>query len=125
MGDRPAPRPMAADRGAPQERSGPPVQLPDDLPPLRSASTLARPAQRPGPPAEMPAPQSARPVPPGATIQRVREPERDTPDPGGPDDDLEDPFSDEDEPPARQAPRPTAPRAPARRPTRNDGGGLL
>ena len=63
----------------------------------------------------------------GAPIQRVREPERDLPDPGGPDDDLEDPFSDDNAPPARPAARNAIPpgRPPARRPVRPDNGGLL
>lgn len=111
---RQAPAPPLQARPQPQ---GAPAEL-GDLP-LRPASSLApRPAPRPAP--SEPAPQ-VRPAPGNAPIQRVREPERDTPDPGGEMDDLDDPFAEDDmppPPPARNAPagRPAArpaPRKPA------------
>ena len=108
---RPAPMPPPRPAPAPVEGLG-------DLP-LRPASTLApRPAPRPAP-AEMAPPPQARPVPSNAPIQRVREPERATADPGGDEDldDLDDPFADEDAPPPppRGAARPAAPARPTQR----------
>lgn len=104
MQERPAPRPMAAD-------------LPADLPPLRPASSLQRPAPRPMPNDAPPAPLQARPATTGASIQRVREPERDLIDPGGDEEDLDDPFAEEDAPPPPRPPaRAAAPRPAPRKP---------
>ena len=68
--------------------------------------------------------QQARPAPAGGSIQRVREPERNTPDPGGNEelDDLDDPFADEDPPPP---PPRAAARPPARPAPRQSGGDTL
>ena len=62
-----------------------------------------------------------RPMPTGAPLQRVREPERNLPDPGGEEelDELDDPFAEEDAPPpppARQPLRPAAARPAPRKP---------
>lgn len=65
---------------------------------------------------------TARPATPGAGITRVKEPERDLPDPGGPDDEDEDPFAEDDEPiAAPAAARPTAPPARAAAARANSG----
>ncbi|GEM_PF-2136538 len=79
--------------------------------------------------AAAPAPSPARP---SGGITRVREPERDLPDPGGPDEDDEDPFADDDfaepapppAPPARRTPEPASARreAPARQSDGDSGG---
>ena len=109
----PAPRPAPSPQ---QARPLPPqADLPADLPPMRTAASLPRPAPRPIPSDPGPGMQ-ARPVSASAPIQRVREPEREMPDPGGDEDldGLDDPFADEDAPPppTRGAARP--PQAPAR-----------
>ncbi len=117
---RPAPSPQQVRPPQPQ----PQMEALGDLP-LRPASSLPpRPAPRPAP-AEMAPPSQARPVPTNAPIQRVREPERPTADPGGDEDldDLDDPFADEDAPPpppARGMARP-----PARPAPRKPGGDSL
>ena len=122
-----APRAAAPlQRPAPQRPQPPQPQMEalGDLP-LRPASSLPpRPAPRPTP-AEMAPPPQARPIPANAPIQRVREPERPTADPGGDEDldDLDDPFADEDAPPpppARGMARP-----PARPAPRKPGGDSL
>lgn len=122
---RPAPvaeRAEAPTRPAPRPAPAPIAEDDDDMPPppdldslgLKPASAVARPAPRQAPPAERPespARPAARPAPAGASVQRVREPERDLADPGGDDDDFEDPFAEEDAPPpqpARAAARPAA-----------------
>jgi hypothetical protein len=106
----PPPRPASA---PPARPVAPPSEVErDELPPLRPASSLPRPAPRPVPPPDDPPP--ARPAP-GGPIQRVREPDRPTADPGGDDEADFDPFSDEDAPPARPS-RPAATRRPPGKP---------
>ncbi|WP_395145599.1 hypothetical protein [Armatimonas sp.] len=111
-------RPLSPPQARPQQHA----DIPSDLP-LRPASSLSRPAPRPLP--SEPAPlHQVRPAPAGGSIQRVREPERNTPDPGGNEelDDLDDPFADEDAPPP---PPRAAARPPARPAPRQPGGDTL
>ncbi|MGC4045717.1 MAG: hypothetical protein QM758_18160 [Armatimonas sp.] len=123
------PAPVAERAEPPMRQAARPAPAPivedddDDLPPppdldslgLKPASSVARPAPRQAAPpverAEPPARPAARPAPAGAAVQRVREPERDLADPGGDDDDFEDPFAEEEAPappPTRPAARPAA-----------------
>lgn len=111
--------PLAPPPARPAPRPTPVADLPADLPPMRTAASLQRPAPRPQPTEPTPTAPPMRPVPAGAPIQRVREPERNLPDPGGDEelDDLDDPFAeDEAPPPPRQPARAAAPRPAPRKP---------
>lgn len=100
------------------QRPAPTAELPADLPPMRPASSLQRPPPRPQPTEPAYAAPQARSAPAGAPLQRVREPERNLPDPGGDDEmeDLDDPFAEEEVPQAHQPGRPPAARPLLRKP---------
>lgn len=112
-GARPMPAPLQQRPTAP---APPPARevMADDfdpdaeaLPPTRAASPAA--AARPAPPSARPTPAPPAVGGENSGITRVREPERDFGDPGGPEDeDDEDPFADEDAPVAAAPSRPAA-----------------
>ncbi|MDX1932060.1 MAG: hypothetical protein SFU56_05600 [Capsulimonadales bacterium] len=105
----PAPRPSASSRPAPEpeeEYSPLPARSPQQTP-----AAPARPVERP---VERPTERSSDRPTANVAITRVREPERDLPDPGGEDEDEEDPFGDEETPlPAPSTRRPAVSEAAA------------
>ncbi len=111
-----APAPVVRDLPPPPASDGPDDDFGDDhapAPPPRAAATRPAPTNR----------DASAAAPPSGGITRVREPERPTLDPGGDDDDDENPFDDEDDldnvsaPPPASA-RPAASPRPAAAPAR-------
>jgi hypothetical protein len=108
-------------RSAPPQRPAPAPQPPRNVPPVQEdedvfgdepAAPTAAPPQRSAPSPERAEAPPQRPAPPEGGITRVREPERDTFDPGGGDeDDGDDPFADDemDAAPLAAVPAPARP----------------